>query len=58
MTPTSKVSFYSDENQVKLEHEISAGKEGIQDLMPLMLNHGEIWLKCDQGTVALLPKHQ
>jgi len=58
MTPTSKVLFYSDENGVSLEYEIAAGNEGIQDMPPQIIRHGQVWVRYDQGTVALLPKQQ
>jgi hypothetical protein len=58
MTPTSKVQFYSDENKINLESEISAGSEGKRDLPPLLLNHGNLWVNFDAGTTALLPKHK
>jgi hypothetical protein len=58
LSPTSKIQFYSDVNKVNLITEINAGSEGKKDLPPLLLNHGQIWVNCDAGTTALLPRHQ
>ncbi len=56
--PTSKIQFYSDPNKVNLISEINAGLEGITDVPPLLINHGQIWVHIDQGTTALLPKYK
>jgi hypothetical protein len=56
--PTSKIQFYSDRNKVNLISEINAGLEGITDVPPLLINHGQIWVHIDQGTTALLPKYK
>jgi len=43
---------------VNLISEINAGLEGITDVPPLLINHGQIWVHIDQGTTALLPKYK
>ena len=58
LVPTSKIQFYSDPNKVNLISEINAGLEGITDVPPLLINHGQIWVHIDQGTTALLPKYK
>jgi hypothetical protein len=58
LTPCTKIQFYSDEDQINLVNEFSAGNEETTVVPPLMLNYGRIWAKIQTGTKALLSKHQ
>jgi len=55
LAPTSRLKFYADPDGLKLLHEISAGREGKKEILPVTLNKGQVWVDYDPGSTAILP---
>lgn len=55
LAPTSRLQFYADPDGLKLLHEISAGREGKKEILPVTLKKGQVWVDYDPGSTAILP---